>query len=200
MGYSGSHSGVPLTPSRPAPGPATALPVLKHSGRLRRLLQLGYKALHVVKQVVQDVLGDRAEARMRPLSPGTLSSLSKSSSPEFLGYIHPLMPGPVPFSHRRSHPRHLTGRQTKPHSLMEDSHPTAGPAHSLALPLDVWPRLLPRPAPPADWLALGRGGPGPGRPGQRCRGSPPGRASALLLPREWVPPGVVRSPSSVPRC
>lgn len=78
VGYSGSHSGVPLTPSLPAPSPATALPVLKHSGCLRRLLQLRHKALHVVEQVVQDVLGDRAEGCMRPLSPGTLSSLSKS--------------------------------------------------------------------------------------------------------------------------
>lgn len=93
-----------------------------------------------------------------------------------------------------------TGLQTKPHSLMENSHPTAGPAHSLAQPPVVWRRLLPRPSPPADWLAPGRGGPGPGRPGQRCRRSPLGRASAPLLPREWVPPGVVRSPSSVPPC
>lgn len=76
--------------------------------------------------------------------------------------------------------------------------PTAGPSHSLALPPDVWPRLLPRPAPPADWLVPGRGVPSPERLGQRCRRSPPGKASAPLLPREWVPLGVVRSPSSVP--
>lgn len=49
----------PLTPGLPAPGPAAALPVLQHSGRLRRLLQLGHEALHVVEHVVQYVLEER---------------------------------------------------------------------------------------------------------------------------------------------
>lgn len=50
-------SGLPLTPGLPAPGPAAALPVLQHSGRLRRLLQPRYEALNVVEHMVQDVLG-----------------------------------------------------------------------------------------------------------------------------------------------
>lgn len=52
-----------LTPSRSAPGPAAAFPVLQHPGRLRRLLQPRYEALYVVEHVVQDVLGDRGGGR-----------------------------------------------------------------------------------------------------------------------------------------
>lgn len=51
-----SHSGAPLTPSLPAPGPAAPLPVLQHTGRLRRLLQPRHEILHIVEHVVQDVL------------------------------------------------------------------------------------------------------------------------------------------------
>lgn len=72
-GLFGIPPGASLTPGLSAPGSAAALSVLQHSGRLRRLLKLRYEALHVVEHVVQDVLGDRARGRVRPLGPGPSS-------------------------------------------------------------------------------------------------------------------------------
>lgn len=72
-----------LTPGRPPPVPAASLPVLQDSGRLRRLLQPRYEALHVVKHVVQDVLGSK-ESR-------TLSTPDEALKARAPG--HPSRPG-----------------------------------------------------------------------------------------------------------
>lgn len=79
----------PLTPGLLVPGPAAALSVLQHTGRLGRLLQPGYEALHVVEHVVQDVLGARAGGCMGPLNPRPSSRPAprpQSHRPRALGH------------------------------------------------------------------------------------------------------------------
>lgn len=191
-GGSGSRLGAPLTPSRPARGPAAALPVLQHASCLRRLLQPRHETLHVVEHMVQDVLGDRAgdtgdsgmwsPGRSSPQSPQAQSldilpgQVTPSAAwpcphiPVTVGHSPRILTGPPP-----PNKAPLLGAGT--HSPQRVPPPGPRPTHS------------PRPAPPADWPAPDRGGPDPGRPGQGCLWSRSGRASATLPLRGWAPPG-----------
>ena len=88
-GPGGPGRGCSELPLDGAPGPAAALSVLQHTGRLGRLLQPGYEALHVVEHVVQDVLGARAGGCMGPLNPRPSSRPAprpQSHRPRALGH------------------------------------------------------------------------------------------------------------------